>query len=198
VDLVRYVQTRSFSVFSFVNVVNLPFLTQLISELGNSYVLTLTVLLVDDFNDSAIFNILEVVLRELESLEPTSIGGPELQVVCVSRVLDIKRLVLMKSVHDCPCLLVEVPDLRIKFIWSLDHYIGTDDIQVSLLTTLRNNVEWPFDVKTILTIELTFAWFFWWWWWWWRCVRLTVISVICNSRLRSRGGSTEVGSRDAL
>jgi len=134
VDLVWGVESSSLFVFSFINIFNLPFLTELIDQFADSYVLALSILLVGDLDDSAIFFILEVVLRVLEFLEPSSISGPDLQVSSVTRVLDVEGFVFLQIVFDCLGLLVEEPDLGIKFIWSLDNQISTDDINVSLLT----------------------------------------------------------------
>jgi hypothetical protein len=83
-NLVRNVKSRGLSVFSLINIINLPFLTELVCELRDSDVLTFTILLVNDLNDLAILNIFEVVLRVLEFLEPCSISFEDLQVVCVS------------------------------------------------------------------------------------------------------------------
>jgi len=73
-DLVWSVESCGLSVLSLVDIVNCPFLAQLICELTDTNILAFFVLVVDDLNDSAITNILEVVLGELELLEPTSIG----------------------------------------------------------------------------------------------------------------------------
>jgi hypothetical protein len=72
--LVWNVKSSGLSVFSLVNIVNLPFLTELVCELSDSNVLAFTILLVEDLNDFTVLNIFEVVLRVLESLEPSSIG----------------------------------------------------------------------------------------------------------------------------
>ena len=90
IDLVWDIEASSLSVFGLVDIVNGPFLTELVCELSNSNVLSLRVLASSDLDDSAILNILEVVLRELELLEPSSVGVPELQVSCLTRILDIK------------------------------------------------------------------------------------------------------------
>lgn len=88
-DLVWHIKTCSLSVLGLVNVVNLPFLAELISQLSNTYVLAFTILLVQDLNHSVVFHIFEVVLRELELLEPSSVRVPDLQVICVTCALDV-------------------------------------------------------------------------------------------------------------
>jgi hypothetical protein len=57
-------------------------------------------------------------------------------------------------------LLVEVPDLGVSTIWSLDDHVSVvDEIKVSVLSQCRDDMEWSFDIESILFIELSFSWF---------------------------------------
>jgi hypothetical protein len=49
-------------------------------------------------------------------LEPSSIGGPELQVVSVTTVLNVEGLVFEHLVPDCLGSLIEPPDLRVILV----------------------------------------------------------------------------------
>jgi len=89
-DLIWSVKSSHLAVLSSVNIGDCPFLTELVSELGNSDVLSFSILTVEDLNDSVVFGVLQIVLGVLELLEPSSIGGPELQVVGVATVLDVE------------------------------------------------------------------------------------------------------------
>jgi hypothetical protein len=68
--------------------------------------------------------------------------------------------------------LIKVPYLRVELVWCLHHDVITDDIKVSLLTTLGDDVEIPSDIEPILSVKLTLTWFFWWfgflYWRFWR------------------------------
>lgn len=78
VNLVRCVEACTFLVFSSVNVGDRPLLTELVSELTNTNVLALGILTIDDFNDSVVLDVLEVVLGEFKLLEPVTIGAVHL------------------------------------------------------------------------------------------------------------------------
>jgi hypothetical protein len=89
-NLVRHIETSCLSVLSLVNVVDGPFLTKLVGKLANTNILTFRILVVHNLDDSAILDILQVVLRVLEFLEPSSVGRPDLQVSSASGVLDVQ------------------------------------------------------------------------------------------------------------
>jgi hypothetical protein len=57
-DLVWNIESSSLSVFSLVNIVDVPLLAQLVCELSDSNILALTVLPVENLDDSAILDIL--------------------------------------------------------------------------------------------------------------------------------------------
>ena len=57
---------------------------------------------------------------------------------------------------------MEIPDLCLSSIWNLDDHVSViDQIKVSVLSHIRNDVEVSFNIKTELFIELTLYWFLW-------------------------------------
>jgi hypothetical protein len=67
-----------------------------------------------------------LILFKLEELEPSRVSAPDLHVVGLTSTLDIPRLIIV-SCSDCQGLLVEVPDLSLSTIWSLDHKVSVVD-----------------------------------------------------------------------
>jgi len=56
--------------------------------------------------------------------------------------------------------LIEPPDLRLKTVWSLnDHLATVDNFEISVIFHSRLDVEWSFDVESILFIEFSLSWF---------------------------------------
>jgi hypothetical protein len=55
---------------------------------------------------------------------------------------------------------VEVPLLGISSVRCLDDHVSVvDEIKISVVWQLRNDVEWSFNVKSELLVELSFLWF---------------------------------------
>jgi hypothetical protein len=67
-----------------------------------------------------------LVVLILEDLEPSRVGAPDLHVVGSSSALDIPRLVV-QSCSNGQRLLVEVPDLGLSSIRSLDNHVSVVD-----------------------------------------------------------------------
>jgi hypothetical protein len=56
-------------------------------------------------------------------------------------------------------LLMEVPDLSVSSIWSLDDHVSVvDQIKISVLSQCRDDMEWSFDVESVFFIEFSFSW----------------------------------------
>jgi hypothetical protein len=68
----------------------------------------------------------ELVVLILEDLEPSRVGAPDLHVIGSTCTLDIPRLIV-QSCSDCQGLLMEVPDLSLSAISSLDNHISIVD-----------------------------------------------------------------------
>jgi len=91
-------------------------------------------------------------------LEPSRVCAPDLHVVGFTRALDIPRLVVISS-SDGQRLLMEVPNLGLSSIWNLDDHVSVvDQVEVSIVWQLRNNVEVSLNVKSELLVELTLGW----------------------------------------
>jgi hypothetical protein len=57
---------------------------------------------------------------------------------------------------------VEVPDLGASSVWYLDDHVSVvNEIEVSVILHLRDNVEWSFNVETEVFIEFTLLWLIW-------------------------------------
>jgi hypothetical protein len=81
-----------------------------------------------------------------------------LHVVWLSWALNIPWLVVELS-SDSKSLLMEVPDLSVSSIWSLEHNVSVvDDIKVSIWFHLWDNIEWSLDIETEFLVKLTFDW----------------------------------------
>jgi hypothetical protein len=64
-----------------------------------------------------------LVVLIFENLPPSWVGWPDLHVLCFTRALDIKWLVVVSG-PDGQRLLMEVPDLSLSSIWSLDDHVS--------------------------------------------------------------------------
>jgi len=57
---------------------------------------------------------------------------------------------------------MEVPFLRFSAISSLDDKVSAvNDIEISVLWQLRNNVEWSFNIESELFVKFSLLWLFW-------------------------------------
>jgi hypothetical protein len=67
----------------------------------------------------------------LEQLEPSRVGAPDLHVSGSTCALDVPRLVVVSS-PDGLGLLVEIPDLGLSSVGSLDDHVSVvDQVEVS-------------------------------------------------------------------
>lgn len=72
----------------------------------------------------------------LKDLEPLGVGAPDLHLICSSCTLDVPRLVVVSG-SDGKRLLMEIPDLSVSSIWSLDHHVSVvNEIKVSVVREL--------------------------------------------------------------
>jgi hypothetical protein len=54
---------------------------------------------------------------------------------------------------------MEVPDLGSSTVWNLDDHVPVvDQVKVSVIFELRDNVEVSFNIETELLVELSFSW----------------------------------------
>jgi hypothetical protein len=58
-----------------------------------------------------------------KDLPPPRVSAPDLHFFCLTWALDIKGLVIVLS-SDCQRLLMEIPNLRISSVWSLDNHVS--------------------------------------------------------------------------
>jgi len=59
-------------------------------------------------------------------------------------------------------LLVEIPDLSLSTVWSLDDHVSVvDQVEVSLAWQGSYDVEVSLNVKTELLVQLSLSWFVW-------------------------------------
>jgi hypothetical protein len=57
---------------------------------------------------------------------------------------------------------MEIPNLTLSTIWSLDNKVSVvNQVEVSMITQFRNNVEVSLNVKSKLLVELTLGWLIW-------------------------------------
>jgi hypothetical protein len=69
---------------------------------------------------------------------------------------------VVKLGSDGQRLLVEVPDLGVSTIWSLDDHVSVvDEIKVSVGCHLGNNMERSFNVETEVWVEFSLLWILW-------------------------------------
>jgi hypothetical protein len=67
-------------------------------------------------------------------------------------------LVIVSS-SDSQGLLVEVPDLSSSAIWNLDDHVSVvDQVKVSVLWQLRDNVEVSLNIESELFVKLSLTW----------------------------------------
>jgi hypothetical protein len=75
--------------------------------------------------------------------------------------LDIPRLIVV-SCSDSQRLLVEVPNLSLSTVWSLDDHVSVvDEIKISVIFQLGNNIEVSLNKQTEVSIKFTFDWLIW-------------------------------------
>jgi hypothetical protein len=93
-----------------------------------------------------------------EDLPPSRVCAPNLHVIGFSRALDVEGLVVVSG-SDGQRLLMEVPDLGASSVWCLDDHVSVvDQVEVSVLLQLRDDVEIFLNYETKLIIHLSFAW----------------------------------------
>jgi hypothetical protein len=81
-----------------------------------------------------------------------------LHVSCSSSTLDVPRLVVVSG-SDGLGLLVEVPDLSLSSVWSLDDHISVvDQIDVSSTWQSRDDVEISLNKQSKLLVKLSLLW----------------------------------------
>jgi len=118
--------------------------------------LTFNIFATSDIKTSSIFGIDEVFSFEFEDLEPPRVGAPDLHVSSSSCALDVPRLVVQLG-SDGLGFDIEPPDLSVSSIWCLDDNISiVDEIKISIGLHLRDNVEWSFNVKAKIWVEISF------------------------------------------
>jgi hypothetical protein len=101
----------------------------------------------------------EESVLELENLEPSWIGRPDLHVSGSSCTLNIPWLVVVSS-SDGLRLLVEVEDLGLSSVGSLDDHVSVvNEVKISSTWQGWDYVEISFDVKSESCVHLLGLWF---------------------------------------
>jgi hypothetical protein len=96
-----------------------------------------------------------LVVLILENLPPIRVGAPDSHVSVSSVVLNVEGLVVISG-SDGQRLLVEVPNLGSSAIWNLDDHISiVDEVKISVVWKLGNNVEISFNIETESLVELS-------------------------------------------
>jgi hypothetical protein len=97
-------------------------------------------------------------ISELEYLEPLWISAPDLHVVGSTSRLDVPWLVIQSS-SDGLWLLMEVPDLSLSSIWSLDDHVPViDKVEISIAWHSRDNIEISFNIESELLVQFSLSW----------------------------------------
>jgi hypothetical protein len=69
---------------------------------------------------------------------------------------------VVQSGSDGQRLLVEVPDLSLSSVWSLDDHVSVvDEIKISVLWQFGDNIEVSFNIESEISVEFTFDWLIW-------------------------------------
>jgi len=81
-----------------------------------------------------------------------------LHIVSLTSTLDVPRLVVVSG-SDGQGLLVEVPDLGSSTIWNLDDHVSVvDQVKVSVIWELGDDVEISFNIESELLVKLSLSW----------------------------------------
>jgi hypothetical protein len=120
------IQSLSLSLCSLVKIDNLPFLVTAISLSINNNLSSFLIFRLFNIKALSVLNVAESVNLKFEDLEPLGIGAPNLHIICITRVLDIPRLVI-GSGSNCKGMLMEVPFLSRSSIGCLDHEVSVGD-----------------------------------------------------------------------
>jgi hypothetical protein len=129
-----FVHSLSLGFLCFIEIDNSPSLLWLVGFTQNTYSLSLSILSVLDIEalTSSGINVAESICFIFEDLEPLGVSRPDLHVVCSTWVLNVPRLVV-QSCLDSQWFLIEVPNLSLSSIWSLDYHVSVvDEIKVSV------------------------------------------------------------------
>jgi hypothetical protein len=69
---------------------------------------------------------------------------------------------VVQSGSDGQRLLVEVPDLSLSSVWSLDDHVSVvDEIKISVLWQFGDYIEVSFNIESEISVEFTFDWLIW-------------------------------------
>jgi hypothetical protein len=119
--------------------------------------LTLNIFATSHFQAFSVLDVNEFSSLVSENLEPSRVGAPDLHVVGSSSTLDIPRLVVVSGSNG-QRLLMEVPNLGVSSVWSLDNHVSVvDKIEVSILFQLRNNMEVFFYNESEFLVHFSFS-----------------------------------------
>jgi hypothetical protein len=121
-----FVESLSLWSLSFVKIDDSPLLVLSSVVAPNSYLLAFNIFSSSYIKYLTVLPVDELILFKLEELEPSRVSAPDLHVVGLTSTLDIPRLVVV-SCSDSQGLLMEVPDLSLSTIWSLDHKVSVVD-----------------------------------------------------------------------
>ena len=111
---------------SLIKINNLPFLMSSTVVAVDTYWSSFFVLISFNFKDLAALPVDELAVLILENLEPSRVGAPDLHIIGSSSTLDVPRLVVVSG-SDGKRLLMEVPNLCVSSIWSLEHHVSVID-----------------------------------------------------------------------
>jgi hypothetical protein len=89
-----------------------------------------------DIENFSILNVHELPSLESKDLPPVGVCAPDSHVSVSTVVFNVKGLVVVSG-SNCQRLLMEIPDLRVSSVWSLDNHVSVvNKIKVSILLHL--------------------------------------------------------------
>ena len=107
----------------------------------NTYSYSLIIFRYWNINYLTVGPVNELIVLILKHQEPFRVSAIELHVIGFSSTLDIKWLIVVSS-SDCQRLLMEIPDLSLSFIWSLDDDVSVaDEIEKSVTLHYSFSIE---------------------------------------------------------
>jgi len=84
-----------------------------------------------NIKDFAALNVLDLLALVFENLPPIAVGTGDTEVV-VSTIADNVQSIVVLTIFNGLGLVIEVPDLCLERVWSLDHWFVANSVQISL------------------------------------------------------------------
>jgi len=117
-----WVQSLGNTSWLFVKINNSPQLIVLTISLLDINCLSFNIFATSNIKSSSVSEVDKASSFNSEQLPPSSVSAPDLHVFCSARTLNVKGLVVIPS-SDGQGLLMEVPDLSLSSVWSLDYHV---------------------------------------------------------------------------